>query len=89
MDKIYDLTGDHPGFVLEYTDKKGVISKVSYILADHDINIASMKVTRNGDISTMICEVDTPLEERTIKEISELVEIAWARFFDAKKDILE
>jgi|GEM_PF-1836063 L-serine dehydratase len=52
-----------PGFIFEYVDQKGVISRISSILAQNDINIANMTVTRDGDVATMRCDFDGRLEE--------------------------
>ncbi len=53
----------NPGFILEYIDQKGVICNISSILAENDINIVSMNVTRNDNVATMICEVEGILDE--------------------------
>lgn len=56
-------------FKLQYTDQKGVISKISSILASKDINIATMQVTRNGDTSLLICKIDGVIGKEVMDEI--------------------
>ncbi len=56
-------------FKLQYTDQKGVISKISTILASRDINIATMQVTRNDDISTLMCQIDGVINKEVINQI--------------------
>ena len=41
-----EFTGDKPTILLKYKDRKGVISEVSSIAVNNDLNIATMKVTR-------------------------------------------
>ncbi len=77
-----EFTGDKPTILLKYTDKRGVISLVSSILSKNELNIASMKVTRDGAIATMVCEIDTPPCEKAISEISNLKEISYIKFIN-------
>ena len=58
-----------PGFIFEYVDQKGVISKISSILAYNDVNIASMTVTRDGDVATMKCDFDGKLQDDVKEEL--------------------
>lgn len=75
-----EFTGEYPTIILKYKDQKGIISRISSILAFHDINIATMKVSRDGDNATMFCEIDTPIGQEVIKEISSIKEITRAKF---------
>lgn len=79
---IVEFTGNYPTILLKYTDKKGMISKISSILANNELNIASMKVTREGNIATLVCELDTEVDQKTIDEISKLKEITNVRFIN-------
>lgn len=85
MYEEYGLSGQLSAFVLKYADQKGIISKVSYILAAHDVNIANMRVERTGDSATMVCEVDGILSEETLAEITGLDEINWYWIFEPDK----
>lgn len=75
-----EFTGEYPTIILKYNDQKGMISKISSILANHEINIATMKVSRDGDNATMFCEIDTPIEENVVEEIKNIKEITRAKF---------
>lgn len=72
-----DFTGEYPTIIIKHRDVPGVVSKVTSILYDAEINIAFMKVFRSlrGEKATMIfkCdnEVDTALEAR-IKDIKDI-----------------
>lgn len=82
---LVEFTGNYPTMILKYTDKKGIISIISSILAKNELNIATMKVTREGNIAAMLCELDSPISEETIKEISNLNEISYVRFINAQR----
>lgn len=82
---LVEFTGDYPTMILKYTDKKGVISTISSILANNGLNIATMKVSRERNIATMLCELDSPFEDNIIDEISKLSEISYARFINTQR----
>lgn len=71
------FTGDYPTILAKYKDRKGVISEISTILSNHNINIATMNVTRENKIATMVTELDSPIDEKIIKEISSSVEVIY------------
>lgn len=79
---IVEFKGNNPTILLTYSDRKGVISYVSSILAEHNLNIASMRVTREGSIATMICEIDTEVSQETIDEIGTLEGISYIKFIN-------
>lgn len=56
-------------FKLQYTDQKGVISKISALLASRDINIATMQVTRKDDTSTLMCQIDGVINKEIMNQI--------------------
>lgn len=58
-----------PEFIFEYVDQKGVISKISSILAENDINIANMSVTRNENVATMKCQVESTINDNVKKQL--------------------
>lgn len=80
-----EFTGSYPTIILKYPDEKGVISIISSILSNAEINIATMKVTREGNVATMICELDSQIDEETINEISKLKNLSYIRFINTKR----
>ncbi len=72
-----EFTGDYPTILIKYKDQKGSISRISSILSNEDINIATMKVSREGNIATMVMEIDNPIKEEIIDSISSLDEIIY------------
>jgi len=71
------FTGEHPTLLTQHKDLPGVISKISSILYDENINIAGMKVYRNGKgkVATMALETDSIISEKLIKLIRDVDEI--------------
>ena len=71
------------GFMLVTThiDKPGVIGKVGTLLGGYDINIAGMHVGREdiGKRALMVLNVDDPIPESVMKQITELDGVDTAR----------
>ncbi len=80
-----EFNGNNPTILLTYSDRKGVISYVSSILAKHNLNIASMRVTREDLLATMICEIDTEIDQETVDEIATLEGISYIKFINPIK----
>ncbi len=76
---LVEFTGLHPIMLVKYKDKKGVISKISSVLSEMDINIATMQVTRDRNIATMLCETDTFIFEEVEERIAKLDGISYLR----------
>lgn len=79
-----DYSAHSAALLLTQRDKKGVISKVTGILADRDINIGVMKVSRRskGDTAHCILEVDTPIPGDVLAAIRECGDVMQARAID-------
>jgi len=74
-----EFTGDYPTLLVKYYDQKGMISRISTILANNDINIATMKVTREENIATMVVETDSAIESKVVEEIKGLDDIIYIK----------
>lgn len=72
-----EFTGNYPTILIKYTDKKGIISKISSILAKENINIGSMKVSRERNVATMVMETDSPVDNGVVDKIQELQEVIY------------
>ena len=68
------ITGKYYTLITKYNDKKGVISTVSSILSNNNINIASMRVKRKsrGLEASMIIESDDYISPTVLDEIRKL-----------------
>lgn len=71
------FSGNYPTILIRYMDQKCSISRISSILAKENKNIATMKVSREGKIATMVMEIDNPIEDKIIENISNLDEIIY------------
>jgi L-serine dehydratase len=72
-----EITGNHFTLLIANQDKPGVIAAVCQILAQEDLNIASMRVSRyhRGEQALMILELDQPASEQTLTSIQILPSI--------------
>lgn len=75
-----EFTANKPTLLLRYKDRKGVINQVSSIFAKNNFNIATMKVTREKNIASMICELDEEIDDQSICDIHELKDISYIKF---------
>ncbi|MDD6794311.1 MAG: L-serine ammonia-lyase, iron-sulfur-dependent subunit beta [Clostridiaceae bacterium] len=66
-----EFTGEYPTLIISNIDVPGVVSKVTTVLSNRNINIAFMKVFRSqkGKEANMVFEVDHKLDEEIIEEI--------------------
>ena len=76
-----EFTGEYATIFIRHRDEKGVISKVSTVLAQNDINIATMKVSRKdrGEEASMIIESDQPISSNVEKELLMIGSVISAR----------
>lgn len=86
--RIYDYAIDmEPGrylCFLRYPDRPGMIGKVGTVLGEADINIASIKVSREttGGEALMSLTVDSPISSEVLQSIAEAVGARDASFVD-------
>lgn len=82
-DKV-EINGRYPTLFIKHTDKEGMISSVSSILAKKNINIASMKVSRKekGKEASMIIETDSIVDDETLKLLMRINGISNVRFIN-------
>ncbi|EUJ33452.1 L-serine dehydratase, iron-sulfur-dependent subunit beta [Listeria floridensis FSL S10-1187] len=69
-----EFTGTAPALLILHEDKFGVIANTTRIIADHEINIGAMKVSRKvkGDDALMVIEVDQPVDQSLLDGIAKL-----------------
>ncbi|QPC46307.1 L-serine ammonia-lyase, iron-sulfur-dependent subunit beta [Mangrovibacillus cuniculi] len=72
------LSGNHPAIVVLHEDRFGAIAKVATVLANHEINIGHMEVSRKeiGKFALMTIEVDQSLSKDVLEEIRLLPNIS-------------
>ncbi len=66
-----------PTVIIHHRDEKGVISNVSRVLSDDDVNIATMEVSRvqRGEEARMIITVDHSPSQKAIDQLLEVENI--------------
>jgi len=74
-----ELTGKYDTLITTHRDRPGIVARVAKVLADHDINIAYMRVYRRakGDRAIMVIESDQPISgevKRGIREVEGIME---------------
>lgn len=74
-----EFSGDYPTTLIKYLDQKGVISRITAILSENEINIATMKVVRENNIATMIMETDTNVDQEILDMVEVLDEIIYIK----------
>jgi len=79
-----EISGNFHTIALVAEDKKGSIARITGILAEHDINIATLKLTRKqkGGDAFMVIECDESPGEAVRDEIRALDWVRWARRLD-------
>ncbi|NLK64621.1 MAG: L-serine ammonia-lyase, iron-sulfur-dependent, subunit beta [Tissierellia bacterium] len=79
-----EFTGERPTLLTRHRDLPGVISKISSILYEENINIANMRVYRNekGKMATMALETDSIITEEAMSRIKDIGEIDNVKFIN-------
>ena len=79
-----NFNGDLPVLIVRHMDQQGMISNMTGIIADAGINIANLRVTREGkgQIATTIIETDTIVSPINVKKIESLYGIISVRAID-------
>ena len=77
MDFHLRLSGNHPAILVVHDDRSGAIASVANCLAEYNINIGHMEVSRKekGKIALMVIEVDQNIDESILEEIAKLPNI--------------
>ncbi|MFC4559056.1 phosphoglycerate dehydrogenase [Virgibacillus kekensis] len=72
-----DVTPEGHMIVIHHQDQPGVIGRMGSILAEHQINIATMQVDRSdvGGEAIMMLKVDRHMDEEQLNQLKELNEI--------------
>ncbi len=79
-----EVTGNLETLVLVAEDRKGSIARITSILAEHDVNIATLRLTRKerGGDAFIVIECDEHPDAGALAEIRGLDWVRWARSLD-------
>ncbi len=75
-----EITGNHDTIVLVAEDVKGSVARIAGLLADNDLNIATLKLTRKerGGDAFMVIELDNQPPEAVRDALRQLPWVSWA-----------
>ena len=76
-----EVTGNFHTIVLVAEDRKGSIARITGILAEHDINIATLRLSRKerGGDAFMVIECDEEPDKKAGEELKALDWVRWSR----------
>lgn len=79
-----EFTGEYPTLIIRHIDVPGMISKVSTLLYNNNINIAFLRVFRvsKGAKAAMIFELDTEIPKNLTNKIKDLGNIEDIKFIN-------
>lgn len=71
------LSGEYHTLITIHKDKPGIVAKATNIIAQQNVNISTMYVSRQrrGGLAAMVIEMDQPLPEEAIKELQDQAHI--------------
>lgn len=83
----FKLKGDYPTLLLTYQDKPGMVSKVTKLIQDENINIAYMNCYRSskGEEASMCICLDSKLPNIVVEKIKKMIKIYFITNIEALK----
>lgn len=81
---VTEFSAQAATLLISHYDHKGVISKISGLLSEADVNIAVMKLNRRsrGDVAFCIIETDDGVSEKVVRAIREIPDVIDVRAVD-------
>ena len=76
-----DFSGAHPTLLIRHLDTPGVIARVARVIADDDVNVATLVSARRkrGGEAMMSIEIDRPLSRPASAYLQHLRYVTWLR----------
>lgn len=80
-----EVTAQLPTLVISQEDKKGVVSEVTTVLANHNINIGVMKLSRKGkgELASCIIETDGEVPPAVVENLRRIGHVLSVRSISA------
>lgn len=71
------ITGENPAVLVFHHDVKGRIAAVTNIIAEHEINVSHLEVSRRekGQVALMIFQTDEPIAQDVIDDLKNVEDI--------------
>lgn len=78
------ISGEFTTLIVFYKDRPGMISAVTELIFEQQINVASLNCTRNakGETASMCICLDSPVQSEIAQKISELNDVYFVRIID-------
>ncbi len=79
-----EITGHLPTMVVVAEDQKGSVARIAGILAEQNVNLATMRLSRKerGGDAFMVIECDEPPGDAARAAIEDLIWVKWVRSLD-------
>lgn len=80
-----EISGQYPVIIVTHKDTRGMVSKITGIIAENQLNIATLGVSREskGETATTVIEVDSAAPDSIINEILQVEHVISARALSA------
>lgn len=84
-----EFTAQSPTLILSYRDRPGAISELTKIVAEYDINIAVMKVSRREKGGTALCTIETDeyIPDHAVEQLRNVHDVYAARAINISKGV--
>lgn len=69
------FTGEYPTLIFRYVDRIGMINTITNLVMVAGVSIASLNVTREDNIATMVLELDDPVVDFLIERCNSMQEL--------------
>ena len=72
-----DLSAELPAIVISHMDRKGMIHQITSVLLDEDMNVGTLKLTRNtkGEHALSIIEVDESVDDKILERLRRIPDV--------------
>lgn len=80
-----EISGQYPVIIAKHRDIKGMVSEITRVIAQNNLNIATLKVSREskGETAATVVEVDSAVPESIIEEIMQIENVISVRILNA------
>ncbi len=87
-DFLTKISGEYNTIILFYKDKPGMLSRVTGLIQEENINIASLECDRNarGETASMIISIDGDISEEVTDKIQKTEDVYLVRYINKLED---
>ncbi|OGO79234.1 MAG: L-serine dehydratase, iron-sulfur-dependent subunit beta [Clostridiales bacterium GWB2_37_7] len=80
-----EISGQYPVIIATHKDTRGMVSKITGVIAEHQLNIATLEVSREsrGETATTVIEIDSAAPDSIINEILQIENVISVRVLNA------